>query len=119
MAATYKQDGGRSSTSYHWNTKRTSAAITDRDNQIRGIQHENVGLQDEIRAKDQQIAALQRRYVGYFANEDKNNGITIIAKRNEEVAYPYISTCGQHGHRRHKTRVLLERNEGSIMKGID
>ena len=72
-----------------------------------------MGLQGELRAKDQEIAALQRRYVGYLANEDKKNGITIIAKRNEEPEYHSISICGQHGYRRHKTRVLLARNQGS------
>ena len=90
-------------------------AITYRDNQIRAIQRENTGLQDEIRAKDQEIAALQRRYVGYLANEDKNNGITIIAKNNEAEEYPYISIWGQHGYRRHKIRVLQARNQGSTL----
>ena len=28
---------------------------------LKNLEYENVGLQDEIRAKDQQIAALQRR----------------------------------------------------------
>ena len=55
-------------------------AITDCANQIRAIQHENVGLQDEIRAKDQQIAAFQRHYVDYLTNEYKNNRTTIIEK---------------------------------------
>ena len=44
-------------------------------------EYENVGLQDEIRAKDQQIATLQRRYAGYLSDEDKNNGISIIVKK--------------------------------------
>ena len=35
-------------------------------------------LQGEIRAKDQQIATLQRRYVGYLASEGKRNGINIL-----------------------------------------
>ena len=61
------------------------------------------------------MAALQRRYVGYLSDEDKNNGISIIAKNNEEVDYPYISICGQHGYRRHKARVLLTRNKGSTL----
>ena len=74
-----------------------------------------MGLQAEIRAKDQEIAALQRRYVGYLANEDKNSGITIMAKSNEAAEYPYISICGQHGCRRHKTRVLLAPNQGSTL----
>ena len=48
----------------------------------------NVGLQGEIRAKDQQIATLERRYVDYLSDENKNNGISIIAKNNEEEEYP-------------------------------
>ena len=68
-------------------------------------------LQDEIRAKDQQIAVLQRRYVSYLSDEDKNNGISIIAKNNEEAEYPYISMCGQYiSIRRQTARVLLARN---------
>ena len=38
-------------------------------------------LQCEIKAKDQEIAALQRRYVRYLENEDKTNSIIIIAKK--------------------------------------
>ena len=52
---------------------------------------ENVGLQGKIRAEDQQIVTLQRRYVGYLLDEDKNNGASIIAKNNDEAEYPYIS----------------------------
>ena len=89
--------------------------IQGQDNSKQAIQYENVGLQGEIRAKDQHIAALQRRYVGYLSNEDKNNGINIIVKNNEEAEYPYISICGQHGYRRHKARVLLARNQGSTL----
>ena len=48
----------------------------------------NVGLQGEIRAKDQQIATLERRYVDYLLDENKNNGISIIAKNIEEEEYP-------------------------------
>ena len=58
---------------------------------------------------------MRRRYVGYLTHEDKSNGISIIAKNNEEAEYPYISICGQHGYRRHKTRVLLARNQGSTL----
>ena len=74
-----------------------------------------MGLKGEIRAKDQQIAALQRSYVGYLSDEDKDNGISIIAKNNDEEGYLYISICGQHGYRRHKVRVLLTRNKGSTL----
>ena len=71
---------------------------------LKNRKYENVGLKGEIRAKDQQIAALQRRYVGYLSDEDKNNGISIIAKNIDESESPYISICGQHGYRRHKIR---------------
>ena len=67
--------------------------LENRDNQMQAIQYEDVGLQGEIRAKNQQIATLQRRYVGYLTDEDKNNGISIIAKNNEEAEHPYISIC--------------------------
>ena len=74
-----------------------------------------VRLQGEIRVKDQQMASLQRLYVGYLSDEGKNNGISIITKNNEEEEYPYISICGQHGYRRRKTRVLLTRNQSSTL----
>ena len=89
--------------------------IQEQGNRIQVIQYENVGLQGKIRAKDQQIAALQRRYVGYLSDEDKNNGTSIIAKNSEEEEYPYISICGQHGYRGHKAKVLLARNQGSTL----
>ena len=82
---------------------------------LKNREYENVGLQGEIRVKDQQIAALQRRYVGYLSDEDKNNGISIIAKNNDEAEYPYISICRQHGYRRGKVKVLLTRNKGSAL----
>lgn len=60
-------------------------AIQEQDNQIKAIQYGKVGLQDEIWAKNQEKTALQRGHVGYLANEDRKNGVTIIAKNNEEV----------------------------------
>ena len=39
-------------------------------------------------------------------SEDKDNGISIIAKNNEEE-YQYTSISGPSCYRRHKTRVLL------------
>ena len=47
--------------------------------------------------------------------EDKDNGLSIIAKNNEEEEYPYISICGPFCYRRHKVRVLLTRNQGSTL----
>ena len=58
---------------------------------------------------------MQRRYVGYLSNKDKNNGISIIVKNNDEAEYPYISIFGQHGYGRRKARVLLARNQGSAL----
>ena len=78
---------------------------------LKSREYQNVGSQGKIRVKDQQIAALQRRYVGYLLDENKTNGISIIAKNNEEAEYSNISICGQHGYRRHKVRVLLTRNK--------
>ena len=82
---------------------------------LKNREYQNVCLQDEIKAKDQQIAALQRRYVDYLSDEHKNNGISIIARSSEEEEYLYISICGQHGYRRHKVRVLLTRNQGCTL----
>ena len=76
------------------------ATIELLNDDLKNREYENVGLQGKIRAKDQQIAALQRRYVGYLSDEDKNNGISIITKNNDEAEYPYISICGQHGYTR-------------------
>ena len=95
--------------------EKKDATIALLNDDLQNREYENVGLPGEIRVKDQQIADLQRRYVGYLSDEDKNNGISIIAKNNEEEEYPYISICGQHGYRRHKVRVLLTRNQGSTL----
>ena len=46
---------------------------------------------------------------------EKNSGISIIAKNNEEQEYLYISIFGQHGYRKRKARVLLIRNRGSTL----
>ena len=91
--------------------KEIDAALAHRDHSNTSL----VGLQGKIRAKNQQIATLQRRYVGYLSNEDKNNGISIITKNNEEAEYPYITIYGKNGYRSHKVRVLLARNQGSTL----
>ena len=43
-------------------------AIEEGDNRIQAIEHENVGLQGEIRAKDQKIEASQERIEDLVAN---------------------------------------------------
>ena len=76
-------------------------AIDDKDvtttllnDDLENREYENLGLHGEIREKDQQIAALQRRYVSYLSDEGKNNGISIITKNNEEAQYPYNLYAG-------------------------
>ena len=87
--------------------------LTESQNIVRHLEYHNTGMQGEIRAKDQQIAHLQQQYVPLLEDESKNYGITIIAKNDESVGYPFISICGQHGYRRQKKRVVLLKNPGS------
>ena len=70
-------------------------------------------MEGEIRAKDQELAVLRQRHVPLLKNEEKNYGITIIAKNDESAEYPFISICGQHGYRKQKKRVALLKNIGS------
>ena len=69
------------------------ATIALLNDNLKNREYENVCRQGEIGAKDQQMATLQRRYVGYISDEDKNNGLSIIAKNNDEAEYLYISIC--------------------------
>ena len=80
---------------------------------VRQLEYNNIGLQGEIRAKDQELAVSRPRYVPLLENAEKNCGITIIAKNDESAEYPFISICGQHGYRKQKKRVVLLRNPGS------
>ena len=82
---------------HHQQATQLKQTITVCDNRIQAIQYKSVCLQSEIRAKHQKLAALRRRYVDYLANEDKNNGITIIAKSNKAAQYTYVSICAWHG----------------------
>ena len=95
--------------------KEKDAVIAILSDDLQAIKYENVSLQGELRAKDQQMAALQSGYVGYLSDEDKNDGITIIAKNDDKAEYPYISICGQHGYRRQKARVLLKHSGDSTL----
>ena len=61
------------------------------------------------------MSSLLKVSNGSSKPEEKNNGINIIAKNNEEEEYPHISICGPHGYRRHEARVLLIRNQGSTL----
>ena len=106
--AAYKQNEGRA-------IKEKDATIAFLNDDLKNSKYENLGLQGEIRARDQQIAALQRRYVGYLSDEDKNNGISTITKNNDEAECPYISISGPSCYRRHKVRVQLTRNKGSAL----
>ena len=87
--------------------------LTESENLVRELEFNNTGLQGEIRAKDQELAVLRQRHVPLLKNEEKNYGITIIAKNDESAEYPFISICGQHGYRKQKKRVALLKNIGS------
>ena len=56
-----------------------------------------MGLQGGIQTKDKKVV-LQKYHVSYLANEDRSNGITIIAKNNEPAHYLYIFICRQHDY---------------------
>ena len=58
--------------------------LQERDNQIQAIQYENVGLQGEIRAKNQQIDHLMTRYVEYARDPGKDNVVIIIRKHSTQ-----------------------------------
>ena len=49
-------------------TTQLEQAVQDRDNRIQATEHENVGLQGKIRAKDQHIEASQERIEDLIAN---------------------------------------------------
>ena len=87
--------------------------LTESHDLVRQLEFNNIGMQGEIRAKDQQIAHLQQQYVPLLEDESKNYGMTIIAKNDESAGYPFISICGQHGYRKQKKRVVLLKNPGS------
>ena len=80
-------------------------AITDQDNRIQAIQYENVGLK---KIKDQQIAALQRRYVDHLRHPGKDN-IIIIARKHRTSANDKYHNLLYYVHRiqRHKRYVKL------------
>ena len=72
---------------HHHRTTQLQQAVEDRDNRIQAIKYENVGLQGEIRAKDQQIEASQNRiaelverYVDHCRNPSKDNIVIIVRK---------------------------------------
>ena len=75
------------------------------------INYDNVGLQGELQARDQGIIALQRRYVGYLTNKEKDHGITITSRNNKGAGYPYMSVYEQHEYRSHNIRGWLAHNE--------
>ena len=55
---------------HHQAIDEEDAAIALLNDDLKIRECENVGLQGEIRVKDQQIAAWQRRYVGYLSDEE-------------------------------------------------
>jgi hypothetical protein len=77
--------------------------LTERDNKIQSIQYDNVGLQGEIKAKNQEIATFQKQIVPHLGDISKNNGMVIIQKNNDDE-YPYVAICGQQGYVAQKIR---------------
>ena len=55
---------------------------------IKAIQYKNIGLQGEIRAKDQDITHLQGRYMDYLANEDKTMALAPLRKTMKQEGIP-------------------------------
>lgn len=76
---------------------------------------ENLDLQEQIRARDQEIPAAQKSYSGCpeIENNSSGNGITTIAKNNENFGYSYIIICEHYAYKRQKTEVILAKNQGS------
>ena len=64
--------------------------LTDRERDIVILEQENLVL--EARVED-----LEGRSVPILKDSDKNNGMVIIQKNNNDP-YPYIAICGQQGY---------------------
>ena len=58
---------------HHHAATQFKLAIQERDNQIRSISIRTWVFKANIEARGQEIAALQKRHVGYISNKDKNN----------------------------------------------
>ena len=76
--------------------KEKDAVLQERDKQIEAIQYENIGLQGEIRAKDQQIRRyeetvihLRERYVNHTRDLGKGNIIRIVRKHTRPANDKY------------------------------
>ena len=85
---------------HHRRTTQLQQAITYRDNRIQAIKYENVGLQAEIRAKDQQIEASQERIEDLIANRHVPrsgaiNTVLVVVEKNADKDTKRIltSTC--------------------------
>ena len=61
---------------------------------IKAIQYKNIGLQGEIRAKDQVRTHLQERYMYYFANEDKTMALTPLRETMKQQGIPIYLQAG-------------------------
>lgn len=89
--------------------KNHQQAITERDTRIRAIEHDNMGLQGEIRAKDQEIVRRQEeirdlianRYVPRSASIDTVLCFIDKGEPDEEHQY-YVIRCQQRSLEKHK-----------------
>ena len=71
-------------------------AITDRDNQIRAIQYENVALQEQrdfyqtqLQKSEDIIIYLRARYVDHVRDSDKDNIIITVSKHTTSANDKY------------------------------
>ena len=96
--------------------------ITDQDNKIQAIQYENVGLQGEVRAKNQQIARCENRIQDLIERHVPRRGVidtvlSLIDKQCENEPHKfYMIRCQYKALNKHK-KWLRKRYPNMIEKG--
>ena len=61
---------------------------------IKAIQYKNIGLQGEIRAKNQEITHLKGSYMDYLAKEDKTLALTLLRETMKQQGIPIYLQAG-------------------------
>ena len=85
------------------------------NNRCRQLEFNSVGLQGEIRAKNQQIAQLQERYVDYANDPGLDNVVMIVRKHTTEAEdrhffnFPYYIARIQRRNLATKRRCILKK----------
>lgn len=64
--------------------------LTEVQGQVRQLEFDNVGLQGEIRAKDQEIATLYNRHVPNAQDPGKDNIVLIVRKHTNNDKYQHL-----------------------------